>query len=143
MRTRSRFGNHRHPVNIEHHDRADRATIAAERFVATFGSIRFLAWQTVVIIGWVALNVVAYAMAWDPYPFILLNLVFSTQAAYAAPLILFAQGRQSERDRSKAEHDYGVNEQTLELQHQHATVLGDTQLLVRNIHELVVRLFDE
>jgi uncharacterized membrane protein len=63
---------------------------------------------------WIAANVVGILRAWDPYPFILLNLLFSTQAAYAAPLILLSQNRQAERDRVKAEHDYAVNQLALQ-----------------------------
>jgi len=55
------------------------------------------------------LNVVAFIQHWDPYPYILLNLLFSTQAAYAAPIIMMAQNRQSERDRAQADADYKTN----------------------------------
>ncbi len=68
----------------------------ASRF---FGTPQYIFGQTVVVIIWIALNAVGIALAWDPYPFILLNLAFSTQAAYAAPLILLAQTRQTERDK--------------------------------------------
>ena len=66
---------------------------------------RFLAIQTVLVVVWIALNVTAWLGSWDPYPFILLNLLFSTQAAYAAPLILLAQNRQDDRDRVALEED--------------------------------------
>jgi uncharacterized membrane protein len=72
---------------------------AAERFARLFGTPRFIAAQTVVVALWIAFNAVAAASRWDPYPFILLNLVFSTQAAYAAPLILLAATRQADRDK--------------------------------------------
>ena len=79
------------------------------RFVETiarfFGTGRYLAIQSVVVIIWIGFNVAAFTNHFDPYPFILLNLVFSTQAAYAAPLILLAQNRQTERDRVQAERD--------------------------------------
>ena len=68
-----------------------------------------------IVTAWIALNLLAVAYRWDPYPFILLNLVFSTQAAYAAPLILLSQNRQADTDRITAEHDYRVNQ--LALQH--------------------------
>lgn len=73
------------------------------------GSWGFIILQTVLVAIWMALNVVAFVNHWDPYPFILLNLVFSTQAAYAAPIIMMAQNRQSERDRAHAEADYQTN----------------------------------
>ena len=77
----------------------------SERIARFLGTGRFLAMQTVVVIFWIALNTLAVAWQWDPYPFILLNLAFSTQAAYAAPLILLAQNRQADRDRVQSEED--------------------------------------
>lgn len=73
------------------------------------GSWRFIIWQTIIVIVWMTLNVVAFKYKWDLYPFILLNLVFSTQAAYAAPIIMMAQNRQNERDRAHAEADFRTN----------------------------------
>ena len=77
----------------------------SERVARFLGTGRFLAIQTVVVFVWIALNVTLVAYRWDPYPFILLNLAFSTQAAYAAPLILLAQNRQDDRDRVSLEED--------------------------------------
>lgn len=71
----------------------------AESAARFFGTPGYIVGQTVVVICWIALNAVAVGLRWDPYPFILLNLAFSTQAAYAAPLILLAQTRQAERDK--------------------------------------------
>jgi uncharacterized membrane protein len=71
----------------------------AESAARFFGTPQYIAGQTIVVIIWIALNSIGIALAWDPYPFILLNLAFSTQAAYAAPLILLAQTRQTERDK--------------------------------------------
>jgi uncharacterized membrane protein len=71
----------------------------AERAARFFGTPQYIAGQTLVVIAWIALNGIAIGSHWDPYPFILLNLAFSTQAAYAAPLILLAQTRQAERDK--------------------------------------------
>lgn len=79
-----------------------------------FGSWRFIITQTVIVALWIAANVVAVLHRWDPYPFILLNLLFSTQAAYAAPLILLSQNRQTDTDRIKAEHDYRINQLALQ-----------------------------
>ena len=73
------------------------------------GSWNFIIWQTVIVLIWMALNIVAWNQHWDPYPFILLNLIFSTQAAYAAPIIMMAQNRQSQRDRIQADSDYLTN----------------------------------
>ena len=71
----------------------------AERAARFFGTPRYIIGQTLIVIAWIALNSVALIAHWDPYPFILLNLAFSTQAAYAAPLILLAQTRQASRDK--------------------------------------------
>lgn len=84
----------------------------SEGIARFLGTGRFLAGQTVVVALWITINVVAVRLRWDPYPFILLNLAFSTQAAYAAPLILLAQNRQDERDRGQAERDREVNART-------------------------------
>jgi uncharacterized membrane protein len=73
------------------------------------GSWRFIIIQTVLVIVWTGMNLVGFMYHWDVYPFILLNLLFSTQAAYAAPIIMMSQNRQSERDRMHAEQDYKTN----------------------------------
>ena len=72
---------------------------AAEHAARFFGTPQYIIGQTIMVVVWVALNSIAIVQHWDPYPFILLNLAFSTQAAYAAPLILLAQTRQAERDK--------------------------------------------
>lgn len=77
----------------------------SESIARFLGTGRYLLWQTVLVIVWIALNLFAVTLRWDPYPFILLNLAFSTQAAYAAPLILLAQNRQENRDRVSLEED--------------------------------------
>lgn len=73
------------------------------------GSWRFIIWQTIIVVAWMVLNVVAFVHHWDVYPFILLNLIFSTQAAYAAPIIMMSQNRQNARDREQAQSDYLTN----------------------------------
>ncbi len=78
----------------------------ADETAAVIGSWKFIIFQTVFVFVWIALNLVGYYEKWDPFPFILLNLLFSTQAAYAAPIIMMSQNRQNERDRYKAEADY-------------------------------------
>lgn len=80
---------------------------ASESVARFFGTARFLVIQTVIVAIWIALN--AAALGWDPYPFILLNLAFSTQAAYAAPFILLAQNRQADRDRVQIAEDRAVD----------------------------------
>jgi uncharacterized membrane protein len=81
----------------------DRFGQLAEKFARLFGTPQFIIGQTVIVAIWIALNAMALSLNWDPYPFILLNLAFSTQAAYAAPLILLAQTRQADRDKTQAE----------------------------------------
>ena len=73
------------------------------------GSWKFIIWQSVFVVIWMSLNIVGFVRHWDVYPFILLNLIFSTQAAYAAPIIMMGQNRQSDRDRIQAQNDYQTN----------------------------------
>jgi uncharacterized membrane protein len=102
----------------------------AESFARFLGTGRYLAIQTVIVIVWIALNVFAVTLRWDPYPFILLNLAFSTQAAYAAPLILLAQNRQADRDRVQSEEDRARAAQTR----------ADTEYLARELAALRVAI---
>ncbi len=81
----------------------------ADAVAATMGSWTFIIGQSIILAVWVALNITAYIQHWDPYPFILLNLALSFQAAYAAPFIMISQNRQAERDRRQAEEDYRTN----------------------------------
>lgn len=82
----------------------------ADSVATGMGSWRFIIWQTIIVALWMTLNVILIrAHQWDSYPFILLNLVFSTQAAYAAPIIMMAQNRQNDRDRAQADADYKTN----------------------------------
>jgi uncharacterized membrane protein len=81
----------------------------SERLARFFGTARFLVIQTVIVIIWIALNLSFRSIRWDRYPFILLNLAFSTQAAYAAPFILLSQNRQAARDRIQYAEDRAVD----------------------------------
>ncbi|SCF47607.1 Protein of unknown function (DUF1003) [Micromonospora matsumotoense] len=105
---------HRHPANQYRHDHRNAGQRLADSVTAVFGSWRFIIVQTGIVTIWIAVNIIAVLHRWDPYPFILLNLLFSTQAAYAAPLILLSQNRQADTDRVKAEHDYQVNQLALQ-----------------------------
>jgi len=82
----------------------------ADWFTEIIGTWTFILIQSILLVIWVALNVTAYINHWDPYPFILLNLVLSMQAAYAAPIIMMSQNRQNAKDRIKAQLDYKTNE---------------------------------
>ena len=104
----------------------------ADLVAATIGSWRFILIQTVILLAWVFLNVTAYIQRWDPYPFILLNLALSFQAAYAAPFILMSQNRQQSLDRAEAANDYRVNvkaELEIELLHEKIDELRDKEVL--------------
>jgi uncharacterized membrane protein len=81
----------------------------SDKIAASMGSWKFIIWQTIIVICWMILNIIAFSQHWDPYPFILLNLIFSTQAAYAAPIIMMSQNRQNQRDRIQADNDYRTN----------------------------------
>ncbi|QUR68525.1 DUF1003 domain-containing protein [Mycobacterium spongiae] len=97
-----------------------------ESIARFFGTGRYLLLQTMVVVIWIALNMFALQLRWDPYPFILLNLAFSTQAAYAAPLILLAQNRQENRDRVALDEDRRRAAQTK----------ADTEYLARELAAL-------
>ena len=81
----------------------------ADSVAKGMGSWKFIILQTVLVVLWMSLNIVGFFYHWDVYPFILLNLLFSTQAAYAAPIIMMSQNRQNERDRLQAQADYQTN----------------------------------
>jgi uncharacterized membrane protein len=98
----------------------------SESIARFLGTGRYLVIQTIIVIVWIILNIGVFAFQWDPYPFILLNLAFSTQAAYAAPLILLAQNRQENRDRVALEEDRRRAEQTK----------ADTEYLARELAAL-------
>ena len=93
----------------KHKDTLTPGQRVADAVATGMGSWKFIIWQTIFVIIWMILNVIGFIMHWDAYPFILLNLIFSTQAAYAAPIIMMAQNRQSERDRIQAQADYDTN----------------------------------
>jgi uncharacterized membrane protein len=105
----------------------------AETIARTLGTARFLAFQTVIVIVWIAVNVAFAYFRFDRYPFILLNLAFSTQAAYAAPLILLAQSRQERRDRTQSENDRRTAERTQTDTEFLARELAGVRLALRNV----------
>jgi len=119
----------------------------ADSVAGGMGSWRFIIIQTTLLTIWVVLNVTAWIKAWDPYPFILLNLALSFQAAYAAPIIMMAQNRQQDIDRKAAETDYKINvkaELEIELLHQKLDQLREQEvvqlsLAVKELSELLNR----
>jgi uncharacterized membrane protein len=111
---------------------ADAFGAVSEKAARFLGTGRYLVGQTVFVAIWVLLNCVGFIQHWDPYPFILLNLAFSTQAAYAAPLILLAQNRQDDRDRASIERDREVAARTQ----------ADTEFLARELAAVRLALAD-
>lgn len=105
---------HDHPpvrdVNAIVAERANLGHRCADGVAATVGSWRFIIVQSVLLAIWVVVNVVGYVRHWDPYPFILMNLLLSLQAAYTAPIIMMSQNRQAERDRIEAHNDFLINQ---------------------------------
>ena len=104
----------------------------ADAVAATMGSWTFIITQSFLLMFWIALNVTAYVQQWDPYPFILLNLALSFQAAYAAPFIMMSQNRQQDIDRKSAEDDSKINikaELEIELLHEKIDQLRETEVL--------------
>jgi len=104
----------------------------SEAVARNLGTARFLVVQTFLVLIWITINVVSVALRWDPYPFILLNLMFSVQAAYAAPLILLAQNRQEDRDRQALENDRAVAVRTQENAEYLARELAAVRLALSN-----------
>ncbi len=93
----------------KHKESLKKSDLLADAVAKGMGSWRFIIIQSIFVIVWMILNVVGLIYHWDAYPFILLNLIFSTQAAYAAPIIMMSQNRQSQRDRAQAQEDYQTN----------------------------------
>ena len=114
---------------------ADKLTLGqriADQVAATMGSWTFIIIQSALLLIWIALNVTAYVQRWDPYPFILLNLALSFQAAYAAPFIMMSQNRQQDIDRKEAANDHQINvkaELEIELLHQKIDALREKEVL--------------
>src|SRR5260370_32082547 len=104
---------HRHPpvknINEIQAEKMTTGQRVADKLATVMGSWAFIIIQSIILTFWISLNVIAYINHWDPYPFILLNLALSFQAAYAAPIIMMSQNRQAAKDRLMAEQDYVVN----------------------------------
>jgi uncharacterized membrane protein len=128
---------HRMPSHLHGPFGTDRFGRGAERFARFFGTPKFIFGQTLIVAIWIVLNAVALANDWDPYPFILLNLAFSTQAAYAAPLILLAQTRQADRDKATADEDARAAD--AQRRHVEAESAGLRELLQAN-NALILRI---
>ena len=112
---------------------ADRFGAVSERVARFFGTPKYILGQTMIVIVWIALNGAAISFRWDPYPFILLNLAFSTQAAYAAPLILLAQTRQADRDKA---HEEAAARHRDELANREHELLDENTTLTEQVAKL-------
>jgi len=95
--------------HAKHRETLTPGQVLADKLALGMGSWTFIIFQSILILIWIILNIIGYIYHWDPYPFILLNLLFSVLAAYAAPVIMMAQNRQAERDRYQASEDYRTN----------------------------------
>jgi uncharacterized membrane protein len=112
------LGPNQAPVNVRHFDRRTRGERVADAVAAGVGSWPFIITQTLLLGAWILANAVLISdwlggKPFDPYPFILLNLVLSFQAAYTGPVVMMSQNRQAAKDRDEAEHDYRVNQEAL------------------------------
>jgi uncharacterized membrane protein len=117
----------------------------ADAVAATVGSWPFIIIQSILLAIWIGLNITAYVNRWDPYPFILLNLALSFQAAYTAPILMMSQNRQAMIDREHVEHDYQINvkaELEIELLHQKIDQMRETEVvrLIEIVRELQTEL---
>ena len=130
----------RHPVNKEFFDEAPFGARIADRVTGFLGSWRFLILQTILVGLWIAGNAYLLSRPFDPYPFILLNLAFSTQAAYAAPLILLAGNRAAQRDRLTLEH--AAAETDVAEKQNERLLRGNTEILehVEALEERILQL---
>jgi uncharacterized membrane protein len=113
---------------------------AAERAARFFGTPQYIVGQTIAVVVWIVLNSAAIAYEWDPYPFILLNLAFSTQAAYAAPLILLAQTRQAERDKAAAEREERQHDRQAKVADEHVEAVRQSTRELRELLEANIEL---
>lgn len=109
----------------------------ADRFSKIVGSWKFIIIQSAILGAWVFFNIVAYINHWDPYPFILMNLVLSLQAAYAAPILMMSQNRQAEKDRLEAHHDFLINQKAEEEIRRILEHLEAQNIALLEIHRIV------
>jgi uncharacterized membrane protein len=139
MRSTPALVRSRHPVNLAMYDDAMRGARIADKVTRFLGSWTFLVIQSLIVIAWIVGNVILL-FHFDPYPFILLNLAFSTQAAYAAPLILLAGNRSAQRDRLTLEH--AADKADVEEKQNERLLHGNTEILkrVEHLEETILEL---
>ena len=136
--------NHQHPpvqnTNEVFEEQLTSGQRTADWVASTMGSWKFIITQTSIIALWITLNVIAWIQHWDPYPFILMNLVLSLQAAYAAPIIMMSQKRQAARDRLEAHNDYLINQKAEEEIRAILDHLAAQDKALTEIHRLLTEL---
>jgi uncharacterized membrane protein len=108
----------------------------ADAVVAGMGSWRFIIIQTLIVTLWIVANIIGWRLRWDVYPFILLNLVFSTQAAYASPLILMAANRSASKDRMRDDHEAEEVDQLFQINQQQLLILQQQSAILEALHAL-------
>lgn len=147
--TKLRFPNpfqHTHPpvrnVNEIYEEQLSTGEKASDWVANTIGSWHFIIWQSIFFSIWIILNMTAMIKHWDPYPFILMNLVLSTQAAYTAPIIMMSQNRQSSKDRLEAHNDYLVNQKTEDEVRAILAHLAAQDRALLEIHQLLISSSD-
>jgi len=124
----------RHPVNRQHFEHAPLGQRAAEAMQRRIGSWPFLIGQSTFLVFWIVLNVLAVVRHWDPYPFILLNLALSFQAAYTGPILLIASNRTEAHSRQLAEHTFNDTELLKRLLHENTTLTQEVHRLTSEVH---------
>ncbi len=138
---------HTHPpvrdVNELYEEQLTFGERAADKVAAVAGSWTFIIIQSIILGAWVILNVTAWIRHWDPYPFILMNLVLSLQAAYTAPVIMMSQNRQADRDRMEAHNDYLINKKAEEEVRVILDELNAQNEALLVIHESIAKLAEE
>jgi uncharacterized membrane protein len=136
--------NHQHPAvqntNEVFEEQLTSGQRTADWVASTMGSWKFIITQTSIIVLWITLNVIAWIQHWDPYPFILMNLILSLQAAYAAPIIMMSQNRQATRDRLEAHNDYLINQKAEEEIRAILDHLAAQDKALTEIHRLLTEL---
>lgn len=135
---------HAHPpvvdVNEILHEQATRGQRAADWVATAVGSWGFIIGQTILLTFWIVLNITAWIKHWDPYPFILMNLFLSAQAAFTAPVIMMSQNRQTLRDRLEAHNDFTINQKAEEEIRAILLQLDAQNVALAEIHQQLARL---
>lgn len=126
-----------HPLRAHIHEPQTLGEKAADKVASGMGSWRFIGIQTLVILVWISLNVLGLIQHWDPYPFILLNLLFSTQAAYAAPILQLSGNRMAQKDRMRDDTEAEEVKAIWNLNKRQEELLKQNTELTQNVADLM------